>query len=327
VNELEQSLAYIPEEGDIDFVKRLPAEDLPKISVVMPSYNQVSFLQQALDSILSQEYPHLEIYVADGGSSDGSVEILKAYKRKHKKIIRYVSEPDEGQYHAVNKCIDATDGDIIAWLNSDDVYLTDTFWKVATFFYFNRCALVAYGRNRYTDENLVPIIDYPVDWSPMWTEQKRRMMHFCLPPQPSLFFHRMATVLLGKLVSPILDYELWLRWQRDVQFYFIDDYLSLSRLHSEAQTVKNSIKLIHGICEVVHQYYWLVPYSWTVKRAYTEAYGSVWEMKDPPPVTRHIRMKAWFYWIYYNLRWAPRSLKKIFRVLILSIKESIFGRV
>lgn len=327
MNELEQSLAYAPSEADVAVVQALPVERLPKISVVIPSFNQARFLPQTLDSVLSQGYPRLEVFVADGGSTDGSTAILANYESNHEDIFRYVSEPDDGQYHAVNKGIDATDGEIIAWINSDDVYLPGAFWKVVAFFHFNRCALVVYGRNRYTDEQLVPIMDYPVDWSPVLREQKRRMMHFCLPPQPSLFFRRITTVLLGKLASPILDYELWLRWQQDIPFYFIDDYLSLSRLHSEAKTIKARNQLIHGICEVVHQYYLTVPYSWVLRRAYNEAYGSIWTTGEKRPVTWLIRLKALYYWVYYNLCWSPRTLCKSFLMCFRLVRESLHRRV
>lgn len=325
MNSLERSLAYVPLAEDIAAVRALPVERLPKVSVVIPSFNQAKFLSQTLESVLSQGYPRLEIFVADGGSTDGSVEILAQYASRYRDFFRYVSEPDGGQQHGVNKGIAATDGDIIAWINSDDVYLSDAFWKVAAFFHFNRCALVVYGRNRYTDDQLVTKMDYPVDWSPRLREQRRRMLHFCLPPQPSLFFRRVAVVLSGKLTSPILDYELWLRWQRDMQFYFIDDYLSLSRLHAEAKTVNISSQLIHGICEVVHQYYLVVPYSWTLSRAYNEAYGSSWTSGEAPPVTRSIRCKALYYWIWYNLRWGPRALRSGFRTLAGSLRESLHG--
>ncbi len=328
MNELERSLAYIPNQNDLSLVKSLPSESLPKISAVVPSFNQAKFLSQTLDSILSQNYPRLEIFIADGGSTDGSVDILASYARKYPDYLRFVSEPDGGQYHAVNKGIEATKGEIIAWINSDDVYLPEAFWKVVAFFFFNRCALVVYGRNHYTDEQLTPILEYPVDWSPILREQKRRMMHFCLPPQPSLFFRRIAVTLLGKLASPILDYELWLRWQQDTQFYFIDDYLSLSRLHTEAQTIKNHSKLIQGICGTVHQYYLMVPYSWTIKRAYDEAYGNIaWTTAETPPVTHSIRLKAIGYWLYYNARWSPRTLARCLKAGVRAIKESLYGRV
>ncbi len=327
MNELVLSLSYTPLIVDINHVKSLPQSELPKISVVIPSFNQARYLPQTIDSVLSQNYPNMEIFVADGSSRDNSIEILENYQKSHKSLFRFVSEPDNGQYHAVNKGIAATDGDIIAWINSDDVYLPETFWKVATFFYFNRCAMVAYGRNKYTDEKLSPIVDYWVDWSPILREQKRKMMHHCLPPQPSLFFRRICSKLLGKLESPILDYELWLRWQQDVQFYFINDYLSLSRLHSEAQTVKDTKRILRGIVETVHQYYGTVPYSWTLKQAHCEKYGNIISPDKPAPFTRAIRLKAIYYWLYYNFRWAPRTVVKILVAGKKAIRESLRGNV
>ncbi len=103
MNELERSLSYGPNEVDIDVVKGLPVERLPKISAVIPSFNQARFLSETIESILSQNYPSLEIFVADGGSTDGSADILYEYASRYKNLFRYISEPDGGQYHGVNK--------------------------------------------------------------------------------------------------------------------------------------------------------------------------------------------------------------------------------
>ncbi|MDM8554070.1 glycosyltransferase family 2 protein [Desulfococcaceae bacterium HSG7] len=327
MNESERSMTFIPKEEDILFVKNLPIDKLLTISVVIPSYSQAKFLPETLDSVLSQNYPRMEIFVADGGSTDGSVEILEKYASENKAIFRYVSEPDGGQFDAVNKGIESVEGEIIAWINSDDIYLPNTLWKVAAFFYYNRCALVGYGRNRYTDENLVPVVDYPVDWSPVWREHKKKMMHRCLPAQPSLFFRRECYHLFGKLAHEILDYELWLRWQQDTQFYFIDDYLSLSRLHSEAQTIKDTKRILFGICDVVHRYYGLVSYNWTFKQAHTETYGNIIKPGQEAPVTKIIRFKAIYYWFYYNIRWLPRTIKKILHTGFQAVRESLFGKI
>jgi glycosyltransferase involved in cell wall biosynthesis len=327
VNELERSLAFVPNEETIRAVRALPVPSLPKISVVIPSLNQARFLLQTLDSVIEQGYPRLEVFVADGGSTDGTPELLREYSARSGGVLRYTSAPDGGQQFAVNNGIAATDGEIIAWINSDDVYLPGAFWKVASFFHFNRCALVAYGRNRYTDESLRPLFDYPADWSPRLHEQRRRMLHFCLPPQPSLFFRRQAVALSGALASPILDYELWLRWQRDLPFFFIDDYLSLSRLHAEAKTVKSQRRLIQGICEVVHGHYLTVPYSWTFKLAQSDLHGSRWTTGEVPPETPGLRARALLYWLYYNLRWCPRTLAAAVRSAVGWVRESLHGHV
>jgi glycosyltransferase involved in cell wall biosynthesis len=103
--------------------------DLPRISIVTPSYNQGHFLEQTIRSVLSQEYPNLEYIVIDGGSTDGSVEIIKRYE---KGISFWCSERDDGQYDAINKGFSKSSGEIMGWINSDDVYFPWTLISVAT---------------------------------------------------------------------------------------------------------------------------------------------------------------------------------------------------
>jgi glycosyltransferase involved in cell wall biosynthesis len=316
MNELERSLAYVPSDADITELKGLPSGKLPSFSVVIPSFNQATFLRQTIDSVFSQEYPNMEVFVADGGSKDGSLPILEEYSRKYPNILRFDSRPDGGHRHGVNKGIASTSGDIVAWINSDDVYLPGAFWKVAAFFYYNRVAFVVYGRNRYVDRDLNPVIDYPVDWSPLLSEQKRRMMHFCLVPQPSLFFRRMAVTLCGALNSNIVDYELWLRWQKDLPFYFCDDYLSLSRLHDNAITANADRRLLREICETVHLYYRAVPFSWAFRYAYTAVHGAAWTRGESPDIGLKVHILARWYWVEMNLRWLPRMAWRAAQALV-----------
>jgi glycosyltransferase involved in cell wall biosynthesis len=104
---------------------------LPRISVVTPSYNQAAFLRKTLDSVLSQNYPNLEYIVIDGGSTDGSVEILRGYSHH---FFYWVSEPDRGQSHALNKGFARATGEILTWLNSDDVLLPGALEAVGEIF-------------------------------------------------------------------------------------------------------------------------------------------------------------------------------------------------
>lgn len=309
MNDFERSLAYKPSDDDLAVVRALPRERLPTIAVVIPSFNQAAYIGATLDSVLAQGYPAMEIYVADGASTDGSVEIIADYAARHPGLIRYDSSRDGGHHHGVNKGIANTTGDVIAWINSDDLYAEGAFWKVAAFFHFNRSALVVYGRNDYVDNDLNVVAEYPVDWSPMLSEQRRRMMHFCLPPQPSLFFRRAAVSLCGALNHKILDYELWMRWQRDLPFFFLDDLLSLSRLQKDAISVNADENLLGGICDVVHQYYHVVPYSWALRYAFNRAYGAAWARGESPPMTDEIRQDGWRLWLQMNLKRFPRAAK------------------
>ena len=104
-------------------------QTFPRISIVTPSFNQGQFLEQTIRSVLSQGYPNLEYIIIDGGSTDGSVEIIKRYE---KQIFFWCSEKDKGHYDAINKGFSRSTGDILAWINSDDIYFPWTLMTVAT---------------------------------------------------------------------------------------------------------------------------------------------------------------------------------------------------
>jgi glycosyltransferase involved in cell wall biosynthesis len=122
----------------------------PKISIVTPSYNQVEFLERTILSVLNQNYPNLEYIIIDGGSINGSVEIIKKYE---KYLAYWVSEKDRGQADAINKGFQKSTGEILAWLNSDDTYLPETFYNVAKSFKRNPEADLIFGNIYFIDES------------------------------------------------------------------------------------------------------------------------------------------------------------------------------
>ena len=116
--------------------------DAPKISILMPSYNQGPYLETAIQSVLAQDYPNKELILIDGGSTDTSPDIIRRYQSH---LAYSISEPDRGQTHALNKALPHATGEIIGWLNSDDYYLPGAFRHAAEAFRQNPDALLVHG--------------------------------------------------------------------------------------------------------------------------------------------------------------------------------------
>ncbi len=125
-------------------------KDYPKISIITPSFNQVQFIEDTIVSVLNQNYPNLEYIIIDGGSIDGSVNVIKKYENE---LSYWVSEKDEGQSNAINKGFNIATGDIIAWINSDDTYEPNVFSFVAEFFSSHPEVDFIYGDTKWIDKN------------------------------------------------------------------------------------------------------------------------------------------------------------------------------
>ena len=125
----------------------------PLVSIITPSFNQADYLEHTIRSVLEQDYPNIEYMVVDGGSTDGSVDIIKKYE---KQLAWWVSEPDKGQSEAINKGFKRANGEIVAWLNSDDVYMPNAITRAvetlqanpeAAFVYANLHSINARGEH------------------------------------------------------------------------------------------------------------------------------------------------------------------------------------
>lgn len=209
----------------------------PRISVITPSYNQGEFLEQTIRSVLLQGYPNLEYIIIDGGSSDNSVEIIKKYEQY---LTHWISEPDRGQSHAINKGFEKSSGQIMCWLNSDDYYLPGTLQFVAEHLADNSGAFALIGHCYvvYTDgrppliakgryENRQQLLRY-------WTGYQ---MH-----QPSIFWRREVYKKVGFLDESqhyIMDFDYWTRIAQHFDFMNVDRFLSCATYHPAAKTGDN----------------------------------------------------------------------------------------
>ena len=202
------------------------------VSVITPSYNQAAFLEEALRSVLEQEYPHIEYFVIDGGSTDGSVEIIRKYADK---LTWWVSEPDSGQAEAINKGFARANGEIIAWLNSDDYYLPATIAEVVRQFETHPEIGMLYGDVLSIDGEGNPI--YVQRFRPYTLED---LMAFNIISQPAVFLRRDALRKAGGLdlsYRYLLDHHLWIRVALHAPLYYFPKILAAARYHEDAKNI------------------------------------------------------------------------------------------
>jgi glycosyltransferase involved in cell wall biosynthesis len=185
-----------------------PRPASPLVSIVTPSFNQAAFLRRTIDSVLSQTYGNIEYIVMDGGSTDGSVEILKSFGDR----VRWISEQDRGQAHAINKGFALCRGQILGYLNSDDTLLPDAVEKVVSFFAGNPQCDMVYGEANYIDKKdhitgMYNTADYTF----------ARLMLDCCVCQPAAFWSDRIAAAVGPFdesLDIVMDYDYWLRIAR-----------------------------------------------------------------------------------------------------------------
>ena len=214
----------------------------PKISVVVPSFNTGNFIETTLQSIVNQDYPNIECIVMDGGSTDGTLEILKKYEGR----ITWTSEKDKGQSDAINKGLQKTTGDIMAFLNADDVYEPGCFRKVADYFQQHPATQWLYGKCYIIDKDNKEIrrwlTAYKHFWQKRYTYNRILLLNFI--PQPAAFWRRELWEEIGLFdVNEhwAMDYDYWLRAGVKYPPGFIDDYLARFRFHAVSKSSRGYV--------------------------------------------------------------------------------------
>jgi glycosyltransferase involved in cell wall biosynthesis len=204
----------------------------PLVSIVTPSYNQAKYLEATMQSVLQQDYSSLEYIVVDGASEDGSQELIQKYQDK---LAWWVAEPDQGQADAINKGFRRSSGEILAWLNSDDLYLPGTVTAAVDIFRQHPEAGMIYGDAVSADGNGHLLNELRFE-----TWGVADLLAFNMICQPAVFMRRDLLEKVGYLDTSyhfFLDHQLWIRLAREGSLIHVPEVWAVSRYHAEAKNV------------------------------------------------------------------------------------------
>jgi glycosyltransferase involved in cell wall biosynthesis len=215
------------------YLRARPPEQAPTISIVTPSFQQGRFLARTIDSVVRQEYPRLEYVVQDGGSSDETVDVLRSFDHL---LTRWSSKADGGQGDAINRAFRETTGDVMAWLNSDDLLLPGALASVGRFFVDHPDVDVVYGNRLLIDDDDRQIGEWIL---PPHDDRALAVADFV--PQETLFWRRRVWDAVGGRVDPefgyALDWDLLLRFRdAGARMVRLPRYLGAFRVHDEQKT-------------------------------------------------------------------------------------------
>jgi GT2 family glycosyltransferase len=239
-------------------------KDLPRISIVIVSFNQAKYLEAAIRSVISQNYPNLDLIIVDGGSEDGSIAIIERYRSY---FTHVVIEPDEGQSHAINKGFSRATGEIMNWLCSDDMLEPDALHCIAEAYVATRADLIVGGCVRFgetrSDEfrrhHTSVVIGQKVPFEALdflrFILSWEKANYFY---QPEVFFSRRIWYAAGGYIKNhlyyVMDYDLWFRMAlAGASIYHIPAMIGCSRIHARQKTQENE-EYMHQVRQLMEEY-------------------------------------------------------------------------
>ncbi|HYN55506.1 MAG TPA: glycosyltransferase family 2 protein [Methylotenera sp.] len=242
----------------------------PLITIVVPSFNQGRFLDDALTSIFLQEVP-VEVFVLDGGSSDNSVEVIRKWEHR---LAGWRSHSDGGQAAAINEGIARGRAPYVCWLNSDDWLMPGGLRKLLGELEKHPDAPAVYGRSWN-------VVETSRKRYPVWVEpfNERRLALRCIISQPATLIRRSAWEAVGGVDAKLhmaMDYDLWWRLSKSVApLHFVDDFVAVNREHEDTKTKTQRRLHYQEAMWVVRKYYGRVPLKWWLAQPYAVWFKSI----------------------------------------------------
>lgn len=222
-----------------------------KVSIVTPSFNQVDYLEKSILSVLQQSYDNIEYIIIDGGSSDGSVEIIKQYQDQ---LSYWVSEKDDGQTHAIKKGFDIATGDIYAWLNADDAYSMDTVSKAVEYLkYYSEVDLIYGNRLAIDEEGRI------LYWKKMLPIGANSVFSSMILGQESCFWRRSIYKSVGGLDPKVkfsMDYDFFSRSAQKGRFHYVPELWAAFRIHEDSRTMNEYAYLGRREVKIIQKNVW-----------------------------------------------------------------------
>lgn len=271
--------------------QNMAKEDYPKITIITPSFNQGQFIEATIKSVLAQNYPNLEYLIFDGGSTDNTIDIIKKYDAH---ITYWESQKDNGQSHAINKGFRAASGDIVGWLNSDDLFYPETLIRVANYFQDKNYRKILYGEGAYLFEK------YQVSMKNKTARlsQKHPIDLCSFVIQPSSFWGRTVVDEVGELDENLhygFDWDWFIKANiKGIPFQMVKEDFSIYRIHAQHKSSTAGDKRIKELAKIYKTYH-----GQTIAEAYlqlNESSNAIWVKrfaKHWPIGTSYLKRLYW----------------------------------
>jgi glycosyltransferase involved in cell wall biosynthesis len=260
----------------------------PRVSVVMPSMNQARFIESAIRSVLDQDVAGLELVIADGGSTDGTLKILERMTLEYGSRLCWISQADHGPVDAINQALTRTSGEIIGWLNSDDLYADGAIARAVAYFKRHPDSFMVYGRGEHIDEADTVIAEYPTLPPKTPLEKFRDGCFIC---QPTVFLRREVFDEVGYLdqnFSVAFDFEFWMRifTKHPDRIGFIRVVQAYTRLHADTITSTSRCRIAMEGTKILGTYLGSASPAWLLN--YFEELFEVYpHVKNPAEIFNH----------------------------------------